>query len=352
MIEQNQRGVTRFQDDGEISLFKLGSVVLRYRRMIVGFAMAGVFLAVIMALRTPRVYRSSATFLAKSTQENLSGIGLAAKQFGINLPTTESGWGPALYVKLLRSRTLLEPIALDTLVVSEDDGRRVAVFDLLDVPKAPLPRRLDLAVDALRGRVSTSEVRNLAGVDLAVTSKWPSVSLAIADRLVQGVSEFNLKTRKSQASEERQFVERQAQDAERALRAAEDRLKEFLVGNRSISNSPELNFQRERLQREVDLRQEVYASLVQSREEAKIREVRDTPVLTVIESPRLPTLPEPRNRVVKVLMGGLVGAVLGLFLAFLHQAFAVARSDRKDDAHEFFALVDDATPSFLKAAGR
>jgi len=247
----------------------------------------------------------------------------------------------------LRSRALLGPIALDTVAVVEEGGRRVAMPDLLEVRESSPEKRADRAVRALERIVTSREAKGLGAVEVTVTTRWPSVSLALAARLVRGVNQFNVETRKSQAAAERQFVEGRAGEAERALREAEDRLQSFLQRNR-ITGSPELEFARDRLQREVSLRQQTYTSLLQSREEARIREVRDTPVITVLEEPRLPVLPEARRVLLKGTMGGMAGGMLGVLIAFLAQGVAGARRQPSADAREFLQLVGESTPRFLR----
>ena len=256
-----------------------------------------------------------------------------------------------MYVELLRSQALLEPIALDTVVVEEEGGRRVALMDLLEI-EAPTPaRRLHRAVKRIRKIVKASENKKLRAVRLSVTTRWPSVSLLLAERLVRGVNQFNVKTRKSQAAAERQFVEVQAGEAERALREAENRLQSFLQRNRTIVGSPMLVFEHDRLQREVALRQQVYTSLLQNREEARIREVRDTPVITVLEDPRFPAYGQPRKLAQKGVLAGLLGLMLGVLAAFIAQAVAAARRAPSEEALELFQLVKEVTPGFLWRRG-
>jgi uncharacterized protein involved in exopolysaccharide biosynthesis len=335
------------QDD-EISLLAIGSVLLRRRRTILALGLSGTLLGLAAGLLSTRVYMSAAIFIPQGSQEGASGLALAASQFGIRVPTSGGAWGPPVYVELLRSRALLEPIALDSVVVVEKGGRRVALMDLLEVEAPTLARRTDLAVRALGKIVTASEDKKLGAVKLSVTTEWPSVSLALAQRLVRGVNKFNVETRKSQATAERQFVEIQAGEAERALRVSEDRLQVFLQGNRVIAGSPELTFKRDRLQRGVELRQQVYTTLLQNREEARIREVRDTPVITVLEDPRLPVVGEARKSVQKAVMGGLAGGMLGVLIAFMVQGVVAARRAPSEEAREFFQLVEESTPRFLK----
>jgi uncharacterized protein involved in exopolysaccharide biosynthesis len=102
------------------------------------------------------------------------------------------------------------------------------------------------------------------------------------------------------------------------------------------------------MQREVSRRQEVYTSLLQSREEAKIREVRELPVITVLERPRVPVVGESRKTVLKVLMGGLAAGMIGVVIAFVAHAMAGAKRESGDEAREFFELIDAARPRFLR----
>jgi uncharacterized protein involved in exopolysaccharide biosynthesis len=204
-------------------------------------------------------------------------------------------------------------------------------------------------VRALAKKVIVAEDKKLGAVRVTVVTKWPSVSYAVATQLVKGVNQFNLESRKTQAGAERQFVEGQALDAERALRDAENRLQQFSQRNRGgVAGSPELALEKDRLQRELTFRQQSYTNLVQSREEAKISEVRNTPVITILEQPQLPVLPEPRHSVTKALLGGVTGAILGVIIAFLAQGVSGARTGSTDEAREFFELVDEATPRFLR----
>lgn len=335
-------------DNDEISLLALGSVLLRRRRTILALGLLGTLLGLAAGLLSTRVYMSAAIFIPQGPQEGASGLALAASQFGIQLPTSSGAWGPAVYVELLRSRALLAPIAGDSVVVVEKGGRRVALMDLLEI-KAPTPaRRLNRAIERIAKIVNASEDKKLNAVKLSVTTEWPSVSLALAQRLLRGVNQFNVETRKSQATAERQFVEVQAGEAERALRESEDRLQVFLQGNRVIAGAPELTFKHDRLQRDMELRQQVFRTLVQNREEARIREVRDTPVITVLEAPQLPVVGEARRSVQKAAMGWLAGGMLGVLVAFIVQGVAGAQRAPTEEAREFFQLVKEATPRFLK----
>jgi uncharacterized protein involved in exopolysaccharide biosynthesis len=350
MTEPTAGHVSALDAKQEISLIALASVLVRWHRLILGLAILGGVLAFTVSFLTPRVYASKATFLPKAPEQSNSNFAMAASQFGFQIPTTNGAWGPPMYVELLDSRMLLEPLALDTVTVAEERGKRIPMMDLLEI-KDPIPaKRLELAVKQLQSMVTAGEVKSLGAVSLAVKSPWPSVSLQLAKNLITGINEFNLETRQSQAAQERHFVEARAAEAETALQDAEDRLLFFLQRNHIVTGAPELEVQRARLQRDVTVRQQIYTTLLQSREEARIREVRDTPVITVLEDPRLPLSPEPRNSIYKGVLGGLLGAMLGVILALSAHLSASVRRKPSPEVNEFFRLLEQAKPRFLRRA--
>jgi len=337
-VTEERTHVPALTTGDEISFESFASTLLRWRRTIVIFGIVGAMIGLAIGLLSRRDYVSTATFIPQSSEQSLSGLALAASQFGIQVPSSGNVWGPPVYAELLKSQVLLEPIALDTVVVAEESGRRVAMMDLLEVSaKLPPARRIERGVVELRKLIAAIEDKKLSAVRLTVTTHWPSVSLAIASNLLHAVSQFNLETRKSQA--------------ERALRAAEDQLQAFLQRNRSTS-APELMFQQDRLQREVSLRQAVYTSLMQNREEARIREVRDTPVLTILENPRLPASGKSRGTVFKALLGGLAAALLGALIAFGGDALVGLRTSDNAETRAFLEQLDEATPRFLRRNAR
>ena len=117
--------------------------------------------------------------------------------------------------------------------------------------------------------------------------------------MIDRVHQYNLQKLRATAAAERVFVEGRAALEADSLRAAEMRLQAFQQANRALTNSPELAFRRERLQRDVQLHEALYTNLLRGLDEARIREVRNTPVITVVEEPRLAAIPRSRRVALK-----------------------------------------------------
>lgn len=326
----------------EISFLSLGTALLRRRWRIARWTGIGAVLAAIVVFSRPALYVASASFVTQGqTDASRSGLASLAGQFGVSLPGGNQSLSPDFYAQLLKSRELLQSIVIDTLTVQELGNKRVLFLDLFDIRGDTQKRREEQGVRALNRLVSAAVNRTTGVVEFSVATRWPSVSMAIAQALVEAVNDFNRRTRQEQAGAERKFIEGRLSLAGADLRASEDRLEQFLKSNRQFASSPDLTFERDRLQRDVTLKQQVFTSLTQSYEEVRIREVRDTPVITLVESPAVPTLPEPRRRLFGLLVGILLGALVGSVSALASEGMARRRNAGSPEAVEFAGTIAD-----------
>jgi uncharacterized protein involved in exopolysaccharide biosynthesis len=332
----------RFPDRGPeaISLAWILAILLRERRTIIGVTGACLVLALAVAFLRSATYTTSFSFVPEVAQDqSRSGLAGLAGQFGVQLGSMGSQTqSPQFYGDLLSTHQLLAPIAVDSFQISAASSRRVKLSEFLGVSGPNPAVTVDRTVAILRDRVISASVaaRTTGVVSVRVRTKSPEVSLAIAERVIEGLNQFNLLTRQSQAAAERKFVEERLDASRASLRASEDALQGFLQSNRQLG--VDLAFQRDRLQRDVTLRQQVAMGLAQQYEDARIREVRDTPVITVIERPILPALPDPRGRVTTVILGILAGLFLGIVIAMAREGWNRQRqNDTQDPSYDLLA---------------
>ncbi len=328
-------------DDGTMSLLTFGTMLLRNRWRIARWAFAGGLLAGLSVISTPKLYSASASFVPQGSDASRSGLVSLAGQFGVSVPAGDQSLSPDFYAKLLKSRVLLLPILRDTVVVPELGRRRAAVIDLLNVPAGAMSQREDDGVDRLKAITSVAVAKTTGVVELSVKTRWRSLSLALVTAVLDGVNSYNEQRRQSQAAAERKFIEGRLAIAGSELRAAEDRLETFLRTNKEFGGSAELQMQRERLQRDVTARQQLFNSLTQSFEEARIREVRDTPVISTFESPWVPVVPEPRGRLRRVVLGLIFGAFFGTLLTFVSAMLANLRRNGDPESTAFVGTLGE-----------
>lgn len=328
-------------DDNEISLLDFVNIVLRNRFWIVAAAIFAGLIAVAPVLFKKRTYTATASFALQGAESRPSGLASLAGQLGV--PVSLSGAAsssPQFYIDLLKTRAVLSFIVDDTFNVAGTTRGPVSFYELFEVPGDSKAMKRDNSFRLLSRSIISAGIAKATGVvTVSVTSPWPNVSLAIAEKLLDGVNTFSLRTRQAQAGAERRFSEERLGPARQSLRVAEDRLESFLRSNRTYRESPELFFEYERLQRDVAMQQQVYTSIAQGYEEARMSEVRDTPLITIIDSAAVSPYPDARGRVRRAAVGMIIGALFGLIGVFARELFARRRKRRDPDVETFSELM-------------
>ena len=329
-------------DDGgasDLSVLAAVNVLLRRRVLVLGVTACVAVALLVVALLLPRTYTSSASFMPQANR-NVAGTGGGiAAQLGLSMLSTDATQSPSFYVDLLKSRGILDSTVSTRFRVQTDSGKVDAtLIDLLRAKGNTPALRRDDAVRRLSRLVQADASPKTSVVTLKVRARDPELARQVADRVLALVSNFNLRRRKSQASEERRFAEQRLNEVGQELRVAEDRLQMFLQRNRAYGNSPELSFAMDRLQREVTMRQQVYTSVAQAHEQARMDEVRDTPVFTVIEQPDIPARPDSRGAIKWTVIGLVLGLGLGVALAFVREMMSRANAEAGSDVEQFNTL--------------
>lgn len=334
----------RRTDEGstDVSIVGLLNVVLRYRWSVVATAVVTAALLAGLAALRDRTYTATASFVPQSGKASPNLAGLAA-QFGVNVQNAEATQSPDFYADLLKSREILRGAVTSTYTLPTDSGVvRTTLVPVFGWHEEDPRRREDEAMRVLGRRLGVAVSTRTGVVSTTVQSVDPDLSAQIAERLLALLSEFNLERRRSQAAAEREFVERRLAEVRRELRTAERRLEAFYLRNRDYANSPTLRFEQDRLSKDLSMHQQLFSTLAESFEQAKIDEVRDTPVITVIEPPVVPVRPDPRGLALKAVAGLVGGGILGVLIAFLRHGLRRAGDDRAPEYEEFQQLRREA----------
>lgn len=325
----------------EVSFVRMAAVLLRYRWTILLLVLAGGLVVLTVTVLAPPYYTSRATFVPQSEGTSLERLSGIATQLGVQMPTSvgQPGQSPAFYANLLRSRELRRATVTTRYGFRGSDGDtlRGDLVELFSAEGDDRPQKVANAIKQLAERTEVTTATETAVVEIAVETRWPELSQRVAQRMMELVNRFNTETRRSQAEAEREFLAERVEEARQELLGAEDSLETFLTRNRQYQNSPQLQFEKQRLQRRVDLRQQVYSTLATSYEQAKVEEVRDTPVITIVDPPEIPATPDPSRLFLKLFLGLMVGATFGIGWALVSE---MLRTSRETDPDTYVDLMD------------
>jgi uncharacterized protein involved in exopolysaccharide biosynthesis len=322
-----------------VSLLSIVNIVLRNRYLVAGTVFFATTLVLLTVLLLPREYTAESSFMLQSRPNlpaNLAGL---ASQFGLSLPTGEANQSPAFYAELLQSREILSAV-VDTPITLRGGVavRQAPLAEWFKVHAATAPLQREKTIKKLKKAVAASVSARTGVVTLGVTTRNPELSERISERMLSWLNAFNLEKRQSQASAERRFTEARLEEARQQLRDAEDRLLVFTQRNRDTRSSPLFSLEQDRLSREVSMRQQVYTSLVQAYDRAKIEEVRDTPVITILQAPEQPVRADPLGLLLKMSLTVVVAMMVGIWLAMGREALQPPRTSHAAPQTEFAVL--------------
>ncbi len=291
------------------------AAAVQARRLLALLVALGAVVALALVFLQRPQFTTSFSFVPQAASDPAkSGLASLAGQFGVSIGAGGAqAQSPQFYADLLATREVLLPIATDSFSIAGEASKK-SLADLYDERGATPLIVLDKVLQRLRKQMidNTVATRTTGVVTVRVRALDPGLALGIAERLLDGINRFNLQTRQSQAAAERRFVGSRLDAARATLLASEQALQRFLSANRQIENSPQLSFERDRLEREVSTQQQLLSGLIQQYEDARIKEVRDTPVITVIERPVRPSRADSRRGVITVASGASLGLLLAL----------------------------------------
>jgi len=309
---------TRSADD--VSLLELVGPLVRRWKLVLGIPAALGLIAGLLSVVLPPVYTAQTT-LTPVASSPIGGLGvsalasLAGLAGQLGMSSGVSGTiSPEFISQVLKSREVLTATVESRF---RDGNEERPLLDILEVKGRTPSVRVSRGIRKLEKAVRTKVDHGTGIVTLMVQARDPVLAAEITNRMRVILNSFNLERRQSQSREQARFTRERLSEAETELRAAEAAQLRFLQANREYSGSPVLEFEAGRLQRIVDLKQEVYVSLAKAHDEARISEVRDTPVITTIDTAVPPDRPSAPRPVLNAVIAILIGGILAFLLAFL-----------------------------------
>lgn len=315
-------------DQPSASLLTVSAALIAgWRRIVLGGLLGAAIAAAWALLATPR-FRSTAEFAPEErTMPSAGGLAALAGQLGAG--ALAGSRSIQFYAGIATGREVLQRLALDSFPDPKSPGTRRPLLELLGFQHGTPAERLGAAVDFLQSRGVAASTNDRTGtITIAVVMPDARLAAEVTERLFQRVEQFNQEARRSSASERRKFAEQEQNRARAALSAAESDLRSFLEVNRGGLDSPRLAFQRDQLQRRIDLLTDQYSRVAREAQDARTEEVRETPVFTLVESPQVPIYRDFPRRTRMTIIGGALGAALVIALiAFGTGARGASRLD-------------------------
>ncbi len=315
-------------------------------------------LGLLIALFSPEEYSTSATLMPESQSAQSGASGLLQQYGGMlgisgaNLSGGQEGSiPPQLYPNIVQSLPYQVELMNTEVYFSEYDttatvhdffseihapsvlgyarkftiglpGEIIALFKSEEQNVNPLPKKVDRGsvlsltkeqmeiVETLRERLSIS-VNQETGI-LTLNSKFPDpqgaaeIGQAGIKLLKQHVKEY----RTQKARQNLEFVQEQVKEARKRFEEAQQRLAEFRDSNQNLATAKAQSREQE-LQSRYDLTFNLYNSLSQREEQAKLDLQEEIPVLSVLQPVSVP-LNDNTSGLFILIVSGMLGGIISL----------------------------------------
>ncbi|MBD3614977.1 MAG: hypothetical protein HUJ22_00290 [Gracilimonas sp.] len=339
-------------EEDEIDLIELAKTIWESRQVIYKFVAAGVVLGVMVALLSPKEYQSGATLMPEA-QSSQSGASSLLQQYGGLLGMSGSAdlgaegmIPPQLYPEIVESLPFQLEL-LNTEVEFKDFGTTASVYHFFDevytpsvlsyakeytlglpgkiigafkeeAPVTALPRGFEAdsiisvtkdqmeIVENMRERVSVSMSDETGVISLSVTMPDPNAAAELTKTSIGLMREYVINYRTRKAEQDLMFAREQMETAKADFETAQNRLAEFRDSNINLS-SARAQTQEQRLQSEYDLAFNVYNTLAQQVEQAKLKLQEQTPVVSILQPVQVPVNDETSGAMILIVFVMLSG---------------------------------------------
>lgn len=311
----------------QYDLFVAQSVqqVWKRRKQILVFVALTSFFAAGISLLIPDKYTAELTILPELEKNKLmgfSGISDLAGLTGINV-----GDAPVakLYPMIIKSARILKEVIYKKYKTSSNSDS-VSLIQFWNIEKGSEAEKFERALKQLQTAMEVEFDNRLGTLRLKVVMEDPKLAADVANSITTELDLYTRVKRRTSVTAQREFIEQRLADVSQSLRMAEDSIKIFREKNRRIIDSPQLLIEQGRLERAVQINSTVFIELKKQIEIAKIEEIKNIPIINILDAARVPvqkTSPYRRSIVVIAFFLSFVIAVI--VVALENQIFGVSK---------------------------
>ena len=188
------------------------------------------------------------------------------------------------------------------------------LFNFFKNNKIDLSINVEKAIKKFNKHVKVSEDRNSGLIKISTIFEDPIIAADIANFIGSQVEIYIQKENSAQSTKEKLFISERLSIVKKELENSELDLKDFKERNRGYEDSPELFMIYSQLFREVEVKKEVYLTLQQQLELARIEEVKQSPILHILDQAVPPIRKSFPNRFLFLIISGILGLLFSTLL--------------------------------------
>ena len=360
-------------DEDEIDLLELAKTIWNKRMFILKIVGIGAFLGVIVALLSPKEYKSTSTLMPEYSTESQGGASSLLRQYGGLIGVSGGSYNSNsnairvdLYPNIVQSTNFQMQLMQQPFYFSDIDTTATLFEYFTELNSAGvlgfvaeytiglpgkilgaiLPKKelmtsvpgateeslvLNLSkeefevIETLRGKISASLDEESGIVSVTVTLPDNVAAAAVTEYTIRELTEYLTEYRTEKVLRDLTFVEEQLATAEVRFEAAQLALAEFRDSNQG-NLSARAQTDEQRLNSEYQIAFNLYNGLTQQYEEAKLKVQETTPVFKTLEPVQVPINDETSGAmilIVFIMLSG-IGSIGWIFVTPLIEQFSTS----------------------------
>lgn len=344
----------------ELIIYIKNNRKILYKSLIIFF-----ILAIFIIIFTPKQYKTQISLLAESnTKGSASGLlgnlgSLSGLDMGNLMGFDISASGsdvlkPELYPDVVNSTTFLidilktkitEPKSKNEITVSEyitehtkptisgyigyiidliKGNSKQDLFSNTDLRPLRLNKAESDVIKSLSGLINIAIVKSGGGITggdskiikVSVEAQNPEVSAVLSEMVVNSLKQYIIDYNTNKVKKDLKFIEARYTEAQKNYYKAQEALAKYEDRNTDVVLES-IKTYKKRLETEHDLTSDIYNSLAQKLEQAKILVQDKTPAFTVIEPAKVPIKKSKPKRLLILVSMFFIGCFIGLSYIFL-----------------------------------
>ncbi len=342
----------------EVDFLELLSVLWSSRRTIIIYVFAFAILGLIHSFTSPYEYETRVTLMPESQQSFDAGaLGGIAGIAGIDLNALDGGGGfnPDLFPNVLSSASFLDSLAKRSFFF-RGPNVEVTLYEyftsyskssplsyILKIKKIPSVLAKWIAGDKpsvntlkdnrtwyafseeeveilknLEERISV-DINSRSGlIQISIKMQDPFVCAQVADYAVNYLTEYVINYHVGKELKNYRFIKERFQEARFNFEIAQRKLATYRDKNQRIATSVNRS-EEERLESEFDVAFDLYKTLAQQQEKAKLKVQEETPVLHVLDPIQVPYKKSEPRRLLILILSSFIGGMFGIIVLFVKE---------------------------------
>lgn len=318
----------------EIDLIEIIHILWKARKFIAIVTAASLAIGILYIIFATKMYSGTITLYPAQTGTKNPMAAMAA-QMGMSGSST----GDANYniPDVVKSRTLSEQIVEHEWQIKGFDKKinLVTYFDTIwrvEKPDFVITKEDEVNWEKSKYYSYSSMIANnridvnanikTGLITISVQMEDPELATDIANFISVFVANWVNDTQKESIRKNLEFINERSAVLGTELQEAENELKRFRETNRNILNSPDLQLELQRLQRQVTIKQEVYLTMIKQREINQIEENKSSDVIRILDKSIVKWRPDKPGKVPMLILSIFVGLLISSFIVVIFTLFS------------------------------